>query len=156
MLRTSYLRLDDDLVPFLESGCALVLGSVAPDGAPFATRGWGLDVDDAAAGRIRVLLLAAELPTLGSTMAVTSTSVRTLRSLQMKGAVVELEPAVGDEERYVRYCDGFFGDLHDSDGTPMAIIDRLRPVGPLGAAHVVVDELFDQTPGPAAGTAVGR
>lgn len=144
-------------MPFLESGCALVIGCLGADGAPFATRGWGLDVLDAGAGRVRVLLLAEELPAVGSLVAVTGTSVRTLRSLQLKGPVVAVEPSLdaAGAARVDRYTDAFLGDIEDTDGTPRPVLDRLRPVGPLGAVHLDVTELYDQTPGPTAGAAVG-
>lgn len=150
------MRLDPDLVPFLESGCALVLGSVGPDGRPFASRGWGLDVLDADAGRIRVLVVADERPAAGTVLAVTGTSVVTLRSMQMKGAVVEIEPTITDADldRSARYRDEFLGDIVGSDGTPIELLSRMLPVGPLAAVQVVVDELFDQTPGPGAGASI--
>lgn len=155
MLSSRYLRLDDDLVPFLESGCALVIGSVSADGAPFAARGWGLDVLDPAAGRIRLLVAAADLPSLGPAIAVTGASVRTLRSVQLKGTVevVEERADAADEERSARYRDDFFGTVADADGTPRATLDRLQP-GALAALRIAVDELYDQTPGPGAGAAL--
>lgn len=160
MLRTPYLRLDDDLVPFLESGCALVLGSTGSGGAPYAARGWGLDVLDAAAGRIRAIVVDADLPFLGEggPVAVTCTSVRTLHSIQLKGRVeaVEATASPADADRSRRYADDYLGDIVESDGLPLGVIQRMLPTRPLAAITVVVDQLFDQTPGPAAGAALHR
>ncbi len=41
---------------FIESGCALLIGTVDGAGMPHAGRGWGLDVEDPVAGRVRIVL----------------------------------------------------------------------------------------------------
>ncbi len=85
-----------EMVSFLQSGCALVVGTVGEDGVPLASRGWGLDVD--AGERSARLLLPAVDPALRNTIsrdsriAVTATNVRTLRSVQLKGLVRDVEP----------------------------------------------------------------
>ena len=126
---------------FVEAGPALIVGTVGTDGAPHATRGWGLTVLDRGIGELRLLLDAdddqarANLVETGA-IAITATDVPTLRSMQMKGTCTEVAPATDlDMERSARYRDAFFTD-----------IEAIERVG----------ELFDQTPGPAAGTPMQR
>jgi hypothetical protein len=150
-------RLDDATTAFLHTGCALIVATVAPDGEPRASRGWGVEV--AGPTTVRLLLDASDVVTnehllSGRRIAITATDVRTLRSLQLKGppsSVVEPATAL-DVERSERYCALFFDDVCDTDGTPRWKLERLVPVA-LAACLVEVDEMFDQTPGPRAGTA---
>jgi hypothetical protein len=151
--------LDSELVSFIESGCGLIVAAVGADGEPFAARAWGADVVDAATGLVRVLLDADErlLAHLESTgvIAFTGADVRTLRSAQLKGRVMSIEPATAsDTARAARYCDEFFVVLKEVEGTPRELLDRIVPAA-LVACSVVVGEAFDQTPGPRAGRSVG-
>ena len=147
---------DPETVTFLESGCALIVAAVTPDGQPRATRGWGLVVTDTATGALRLLLAADDTLTeeyllASRKIAVTGTSVLTLRSIQCKGEVVALEPVTElDLERVDTYCDEFFTDVTTSDGVPRELLVRMRP--PAFVACVVrTIECFNQTPGPGAG-----
>ena len=146
---------DDDRKTFLESGCSLILGTVLPDGEPHAGRGWGLTVLPDPA-RVRLLLDVEDTTTNdcaagGGAVAITAASVRTLRSLQLKGRVLSVETAsLDDAARAARYCEAFFSDIEETDGFGREITQRLVPIGYL-ACTVEVDDLFDQTPGPAAG-----
>ncbi len=150
---------DPATITFLESGCALIVGSVNADGEPMATRGWGLTVLSRDPTVIRVLLDSDEEQTLDNLrttgrVAVTATSVLNSSSLQLKGRLRSIEPALdADDERASQYCDDFFRDIVEIDRTPMEIVERLRP-----ARYVVciidVEDVYNQTPGPGAGTAV--
>lgn len=158
--------LDDDTVAFLASGCAVIVGFLRPDDMPHAARGWGIDVlaqgaeARAVAGAkattlvvVRVLLDDRDrwVPTHGDRIAVTGTSVRTLRSLQCKGTVIAVTPATDDERlRASRYVDAFATDIVETDGTPRAIVERMVPDG-YRACTIAVTDLYDQTPGPTAG-----
>jgi hypothetical protein len=145
-----------EMVSFLQSGCALIVGTVGAAGVPLASRGWGLDIDaEELSGR---LLLASDDPVLrehlASTarLAVTGASVRTLRSVQLKGSVRDVEPATdADRERSRRYCDELFGDIVAVDHAERWQTQRLEPAD-LIACRFGIDEVFDQTPGFAAGT----
>jgi hypothetical protein len=153
---------DPETTTFLESGCALIVGTVSADGEPHAGRAWGLDVlEDGAVTRLRLLLDVDDARSIehaveGGDIAITATSVRTLRSIQLKGRVGGPEVAdPGDSARAQRYMDAFFADIVDTDGvrTP-ALLERFVPRGYL-ACTVEVHERFDQTPGPSAGLRVG-
>jgi hypothetical protein len=162
LLRTTYARgeeadgvFDAEQKAFLETGCALIVGTALPDGLPHAARGWGLSVLPSP-GQVRLLLALGDSTTVervaaGARIAVTATSVRTLRSLQLKGTARSVEPATTeDRARADRYCDDFFTDIAETDGVDRAITERIVPASYL-ACTIVVDQLFDQTPGPGAG-----
>jgi hypothetical protein len=144
---------------FLEAGCALIIGTVDADGMPLATRGWGLDVLDD--GQLRLLVDGddeAILANLASTraIAITAADVRTLHSTQLKGEVVSIEDAdEADVARVRRYCDDFFVDIHETDGTAYEVLERMVP-SRYRACRCQVSDWFDQTPGPGAGAPVDR
>jgi hypothetical protein len=146
---------------FLESGCALIVGTVSADGEPHANRGWGLTVLPGDGNHVRLLLDAddqralADLARAGA-IAITGADVRTLRSVQLKGRFVGSEAAdENDRERARRFCDGFFGDVVVTDGTPRELLERLVPDDYV-ACTIAVDEVYDQTPGPGAGAPLAQ
>ena len=152
--------LDDETRGFLEGGCALLVGTVGEDGAPHAGRGWGMAVLEAGApARCRVLvdaddeLCVANLAGGGS-IAVTATSVLTLRSMQLKGQAVGVEVVTADDDaRAAAYIEEFFGHVHAVDDVAWEVFEAILPSGYVGCvfdAH----ESFDQTPGPRAGARV--
>jgi len=148
-----------------DRGCALVVGTVGPDGAPYASRGWGLTLTPATPSPVRLLLDAGDALTLanlrretehGGRIAITGADVVTLRSFQLKGRVTAVDTATDDDLAKVdRYCDEFFTDIETTDGTPRHLTERLRPDAYV-ACTVEIDEAFDQTPGPDAGARVHR
>jgi hypothetical protein len=149
------------MVVFLQSGCSTLVGTVGPDGDPHAGRAWGLDVLDADAGRVRVLIDADDEPTVRhlsghGLVALTEANVPTLRSLQLQGRSLGVEPATdADGRRARRFCDDFFGDVEQTDGTERGLLERLVP-DRYSACLVQIEEVFDQTPGPDAGRAIHR
>jgi hypothetical protein len=149
---------DDEVAAFLATGCALIVGTVTADGAPFASRGWGVQVLEPDRSAVRLLLAADDRASEhlggGGRVAVTAASVRTFRAVQLKGRCTAVEPATAEDEALsARYCELFFGDVVETDGTPLWKMERMRPLS-LVACVVEVDEAFDQTPGPAAGGAL--
>jgi hypothetical protein len=152
---------DPETVALLESGCALTVGTVGPDGAPYASRGWGLVVLPDGA-RVRLVLEADDRTTLanlagGGAIAVTGCAVPTLRAVQLKGrAEAGPEPAnAADVARADHFCELFFADVSQLEGTPVALLERLKPTA-YAVCTVAVDEVFDQTPGPVAGSRLRR
>ena len=150
--------IDQALAAFLERGCAMVVGTVDDDGWPHAQRGWGCRV--LGPSTVRILLdasdatLKAHVERRGR-IAVTSADVRDLHSVQLKGTVTGVEPADADDlERCERHNDELFEDILQSDFYPRHLTERMVPPGYV-AAVVEVEELFDQTPGPRAGSPVG-
>ena len=151
---------DQPMIDYLHSGCAVLVGTVDAVGRPHASRGWGLTVLDPQAGRVRLLLDAADVVTLanvlpGAPVAITTASVPTLHSVQLKGRVVLVEPAdETDEAKRVQYTDDFTHDIHRTDGDPMEMLVRWADRHVV-ACVVDVDSSFDQTPGPTAGSLLG-
>lgn len=153
--------LDDDTVRFLNGGCSLLVGTVSADGRPHAGRGWGLSVLERRPLRVRVLLDARDARTLENArswarIALCAADVPTLHSVQLKGRVLGAEPATAaDREKQRQYTESFLNDIHTTDGDPLDILHRWAECEVV-AAMVEVDESFDQTPGPSAGTALAR
>jgi hypothetical protein len=151
--------LDGEMAGFLESGCGLIVGLVRPDGVPFPFRAWGLDVLDASAGTMRVLVGAGELARFGAdraelagvAIAVTGSDVRTLHTVQVKGtvdAVADVTPE--DLKRARRHTSAFFDVIVELDQISREALERMVPVDFVTVA-VTVTEAYDQTPGPGAG-----
>jgi hypothetical protein len=150
---------DAETTGFLEGSFALIVATVGPDGAPYATRAWGLTVmtNEAERTELRLLLDAADTVALEhvrnppGAIAITGGDVATLRSFQLKGHVDAIEVATADDvARAARYVDEFFSAVEATDGTPRALMERLEPFGYV-ACRVTVRDRFDQTPGPGAG-----
>jgi hypothetical protein len=80
--------------------------------------------------------------------------VPTFYSVQLKGEFVRLEPATdADRSRSADYVDTFFGDIIRTDGSDLTSLHQMRP-NDIVASIVRFREIFDQTPGPAAGSAL--
>jgi hypothetical protein len=151
--------LDPETVALLESGCSIAVATVDPDGAPHASRGFGLTVLPDGI-HVRLLLDAADRANLanlagGGSIAVTGVAVPTLKAVQIKGRADEpiLTTDAGDLARAARHLDSFFTDVSSVEGTPIALVDRLTPTA-FAVCTVTVAEVFDQTPGPRAGSPV--
>ena len=141
----------------LESPCSLLVGSVGADGLPDAIRAWGVEVQGP--DRIRVLLAAESQRTLdnlanGGRIALTTTDFVTMVSWQLKGRAVLLEAATGtDRIRFDAFCAGCLAILAPLQGVSEETIARLIPAD-LVACEMLVEQVFDQTPGPGAGARI--
>lgn len=150
---------DDMTIRFLHGGCSLLVGSVSPDGRPHAGRAWGLTVVDNARAHVRLLLSVDDTTTVanlqpGAAVAICTADVETLRSLQVKGRVLAVEPAdEADLVKQQQYTADFTGDIHRTDGEPMEMLRRWADCS-VTACVIALDEAFDQTPGPSAGARV--
>jgi len=150
---------EPEVTAFLESGCALIVGTVGADGRPYASRGWGLTVLSRDHATVRLLLDADDataMTHLSTTrvIAVTAVDVPTLRSMQLKGRILRIEEGTDhDRDRAAQFCEAFYTDVAETESTPRRLLDRLTPSGYV-AGIVEVDECFDQTPGPAAGAPI--
>jgi hypothetical protein len=151
---------DDETRSFLESGCGLIVGTVAADGAPHAARGWGLEVLEAGPpARCRLLLDSDDERSIahvveGGAISVTATDVMTLRSIQLKGRAIGPEVLTPEDvARGTRYVEAFFTDVHAVDDVPWELFERFMPHGYVVCAFEA-HERYDQTPGPGAGARV--
>lgn len=143
-------------------GSALIVATVAPDGEPRAARASSWRLVDAASRRLR-LAIAANDPVIvdnltrdgsdgpGTSLAVTGADVATLRSVQVKGRVVTVEPPEdADLELIEQHADVFTRKIQATDGHPREVVLRFLPTEYV-MVEMLVDEAYDQTPGPAAG-----
>lgn len=147
-----------DVMSIIEAGTSLIVGTVGPDGEPRASRAFALTVVDPDANVVRLVLSAddpivvANLAT--GALAVTAADVRTLRSVQLKGRITQIEPpTVDDLATAHEHAELFFAAIADTDGHPPSLTRQLLPIDSI-AVEMVVEELFDQTPGPSAGSRV--
>jgi hypothetical protein len=151
--------LDERNRAFLCDRAALIVGFVGPDGKPRAARGWGLQIPDDDPSRCRLLVDQREVPFLqhlvpGGLIAVTAADVVSLRSIGLKGPVESVGPVdQHDVDHHLVHCDRFFDDIEATDHTPRHLLDHFRP-GPLAAVTFRAAQVFDQSPGPAAGRAL--
>ncbi|HZQ57013.1 MAG TPA: pyridoxamine 5'-phosphate oxidase family protein [Acidimicrobiales bacterium] len=152
--------LDPETVALLESGCSLTVATVGPDGAPHASRGFGVTVLPDGA-HLRLLLDADDVTAVanlaaGGAVAVTGCVVATLRSVQVKGRAEPPVPATdaADLARAANHCDAFFAEVSRLEGTPVPLLARLQPTD-YAVCTVAVEDVFDQTPGPVAGSPLG-
>jgi hypothetical protein len=150
----------EQLTAMLEAGSSLIVGVVDPRGEPRATRAWAATVTDADQRRVRIVLSGDDPVAVESlpdgVVAVTGADVRTLRSHQMKGRVDLVEPPTDrDLAMMAEHSTAFMEAVHAVDGNPISELQRLLP-NTLVVFEMVVDELYDQSPGPDAGAAVVR
>jgi predicted pyridoxine 5'-phosphate oxidase superfamily flavin-nucleotide-binding protein len=152
--------MEPEVVALLESGCATFVGTVDAGGNPAAAHAMGARVL-ADGAQLRVVLNAEEHVVLDNlrtnrVVALGATEVPTLRSVQVKGRALTVEPVTAEDRiRTGAYLAEYFEEIHRTDGTE---VERLRRLVPRDFVVMVmtVDELFDQTPGPQAGTRLGR
>jgi hypothetical protein len=151
-----------DVMAILEAGTSLIVGTVGPDGEPRATRAFALSVVDDATNRVRVAVSADDPVAIEhlqtGAIAVTAADVSTLRSVQLKGRVQQVDPPTEhDLELVHEHSSQFFQAIASTDGIDVDVARRMLALSVV-AVEFVVDELFDQSPGPAAGSpvALGR
>ncbi len=147
-------RMDAALATFLEGDGAQNVATADATGEPSVGRAWGLRVHPD--GIVRAIVGADTTTTANLTIAgriaVVITDVATYRSVQVKGAIVGVEQATAaDHEVYARYQGEFTTALLAAGRTtPM---DHVWPATII-AVTIDADAVFDQTPGPGAGSPV--
>jgi hypothetical protein len=153
---------DADLTPLLASGSALVAALIDADGEPRATRAWSVEVTSADPPVARVALQADEVAGAGHdpaapdvAIAVTGAMVRTLESLQMKGRIVAIEPPTDADLALIHdHLHGFATAVEEKDRIPRTLLEYIFP-DRFEMVTIEVSDLFDQTPGPSAGSRLG-
>jgi len=147
-----------DVMSILEAGTSLIVGTVGTDGEPRATRAFALTVVDGTTNRVRVVISADDPVVVDhlqtGRIAVTAADVRTLRSAQLKGRIASVDaPADADRALLVEHSESFFRAISEIDGHDVVVSRQLLPLDVV-CVEMIVDELYDQTPGPTAGRAV--
>ncbi len=152
-------RIEGSVADLLAGRYVLFAAIVQPDGAPYATRGWGLTVLCHDPAEVRLVLPADDLAQLVTErgrrrVAMIAGDPRAMRAVQLKGwAGLPESPSEADREAVDRYREGFFSVIEDTDRTERRLLELLAPEDFI-ACTVEVEELFDQTPGPGAGAAM--
>lgn len=147
-----------ELKAMIDSGAGLVVGTVSDDGEPRADRGWAATVIDEHGRRVR-FVMSADHPAVvrnleTGSVSLTGADVVTYQSIQLKGRPVVVEPPTADDiEMALVQTATFFDAVHRTDGNPREALWRMLPLQ-MVAVEMIVEETFDQTPGPAAGAVI--
>jgi hypothetical protein len=149
-----------ELMTILGNGAGLVVGTVSAEGIPRADRAWAASVIDAESHRIRFVMSADDADVVANLqsgrVSLNGADVRTYQSVQLKGRPVVVEaPGADDVELARRQSETFFEAIHLTDGNPIEALRRMLPLE-MVAVEMIVEEAFDQTPGPAAGAALSE
>jgi hypothetical protein len=147
-----------ELMAMIDSGAGLVVGTVSVDGEPRADRGWAATVVDVAGRRVRFVMGADDPAVVRNletgSVSLTGAEVLTYQSIQLKGRPVVVEPLTADDVELARVQTAtFFDAVHRVDGNPLDALRRMLPTQ-MVAVEMIVEETFDQTPGPEAGAAI--
>lgn len=144
-----------DLSAFLDSGVSMLGASADEDLMPEAFRVWGAYlVGD---GQLRTLISSDAGQTFkglrpGSAMCFTFSDPGTFASLQVKGlAMSGPEPPGPTDLACMRRYSAAFAAVATARGVPAALFESTRPVA-VFAVVVQIEEIYDQTPGPMAGS----
>ncbi len=148
------------LAAITASGGGLVVGTVSADGEPRAVRAWSAVLRSEADARLRVVMSADDTVSVenlaNGRVAVTIADVRTFHSLQLKGPVVSTEEATPEDLEEMRIqSDTFLTAVHETDGNPLEGLRRMLP-HEVVVFEMLVEDVYDQTPGPEAGVALTR
>ncbi len=148
--------LDPAVVEFIHSGVAVGVATRDDDLRPEFARGWGPEVStDGRSLRLCVTApegsrMRANLERNGA-LAVGFSPPTIARAVQVKGvATVVGEPAADDLERAERHFRLFEAEAVGI-GAPDNVPSRMFVRSGLVAVNFLIDEVFDQTPGPTAG-----
>jgi hypothetical protein len=139
---------------FLEPGLSVLVGTVDRTGIPSCCRGIALTGDSS---RLTVFVPIATsqrvLQDVATTrrLAVTASQIVTHQTVQFKGRAGNARIAADAEQALVQSRFDALCDVLDRVGVPRRLSARLAH-WPAFAIDLVVEESFDQTPGPHAGT----
>jgi hypothetical protein len=144
-----------ELLEMLGTGAGLVVGTVSSTGEPRADRAWAASVVDAETCRLRFVMSADSADVVENLqsrwVSLTGAEAVTYQSVQLKGRPVLVEaPTAADLELARVQSEVFFESVHRTDGNPVELLRRMLPHA-MVAVEMIVEESFDQTPGPAAG-----
>jgi len=148
--------IDDELQEFVESGVAVLVGAVDAEGKPHLAYAWGPRVHP---GRSRISIYIdgpRAAPLLGGResnpqFAATFTDPVSVRSIQLKGRVVEVAEPNESEQAWVnRHRDAMTASTALIGDSPQ-VIRNLWMQEATVRVDFTVERAFDQTPGPNAG-----
>lgn len=152
-------ELTDELIAYLDRHLSLLAAGRDRELRPWISRAVGV-VPGADRRSFTAFLAdgpaAALLAVLeeGAPFALGATHVPTHRSVQMKGVVTRVRPATEAERPLIEACTGGFTEDLGGIGYPLPVVRRIV-TWPATAVEVRLEAVFDQTPGPGAGRAMG-
>jgi hypothetical protein len=149
-----------ELAAFLESGLTLVVGTTGADLKPNCAFGAGLRVD--AGGRRITLFLGTESAAAAiedlrarGAVAITASRPSDYRTLQLKGRALRVEAVAPGGRAALLACREAFVRQLEAVGWARSLVQRLA-VWPCVSVEVELDAVYEQTPGPRAGSPLGR
>jgi len=140
----------------LDGGMSILLGSVDAKGRPSCCRGIAVTSADGCASVTVYVSMAVSQETIANIattrrMAVVASHPIDHCSIQLKGTARTARLAREDEQPLVRSRLEQFGAILDTIGIPRSLTSCIA-YWPAFAIDLDVDEIYEQTPGPRAGT----
>ena len=141
-----------------EEGMSLYAGSVSSDGVPAGCRAVALRSNrDLTAVTVYLPMATSHdvVANIAATkrLAIVATYPPDHFAVQLKGTTTAVRLAADDESEFVHARMDSFADVLHAIGIPRRVTRSLN-CWPAFAVEMKVDEMFEQTPGPNAGTAI--
>ena len=148
--------MDTRLQKCVEPGVSVIVGTVDADGNPACCRAVGLHTRDALATVTVFVPIATSERTMANVAATGRIAVVTTHPIshcatQLKGTVQRTRAAREDEEPFIASHFAGFGGVLNTIGYPPRIT-RSVVHWPAYALELRVEEIYEQSPGPKAGT----
>jgi hypothetical protein len=139
-----------------DEGTSLFVGTVSPDGIPAGCRAIAVTSPDHLKTITVYLPMATSRDVIANIaatkrLAVVSSYPPTHVSTQLKGTTTAVRLASDEEAEFVEYRLERFADVLHSIGLPRRVTRSINH-WPAFAVEMTVDEIYEQTPGPKAGT----
>ena len=146
------------LSEWTSGGTSVLVGTVDSDGVPACCRGIAMISRDDYETVTVYLPAATAQETIANVattrrVAITCSKPVSHATIQIKGVTRGVRLAPACDEEFVRARLGQFADVLDELGLPRRVTRR-RAAWPAFAIDVSIEQVFDQTPGPKAGTAI--
>lgn len=141
-----------------DGGTSVLVGSADANAVPACCRGIAVSTDRTLERAIVYVPVATSRDVIANAATTRKLSVMMMRvvehvGVQLKGTVEAIRMAADDEAPFVRARLNEFADVLDGIGLPRRLF-RSVAHWPAFAVELKVEEVFDQTPGPRAGTAI--
>jgi hypothetical protein len=142
------------IAAFLDSGVSMVGASANEELEPEAFRMWGASLSEG--GVLRALISSDAGETFehvreGTILCMTFADPLNLRSIQVKGpSLGAAEPPGPDDLARMEGYEDLLRPKARLNGTPPELLEAIRPRS-VFVVSIVVEEAYDQTPGPFAG-----
>jgi len=148
--------MNERLLKGLEPGVSTIVGSVDCDGNPSCCRAVGLKSENDLATVTVFVPMATSQETIANVAATRRLAIVTTHPIshcatQLKGIVERTRPAREDEQPFIEAFLGGFGGVLNTIGYPLRVT-RSVVHWPAYALEMRVEEIYEQSPGPRAGT----